>query len=151
MVFARNAESLHRKKNMRVQIKKLDFFDILRLCLSSKCPVCGKGKLFSPLLQVQTVGEIFFPLRQCERCSFVYKREPGYYSGILMPTLSILASMTGIFFAAIDYFVFRPEEIIDVVIAAGFGVAFGMLFFIRTSIAIFMSFDHALCPPGNSK
>lgn len=127
--------------------KQRDFFDILSLCFRSKCPICSKGRLFAPFFEINSLSEIFFPLKKCVLCQFIFKREPGYYSGALMPTLSILSAFTGLSFSAIYYLVYRPEEFNETILAGIIGALFGMILFMRASIMIFISIDHAISPP----
>ena len=134
---------------MKERCEQRDFFDILFLCLRSKCPICSKGSLFAPFFEINSLSEIFFPLKKCAQCQFIFKREPGYYSGALMPTLSILSAFTGLFFAGIYYLVYRPKEFNETIFAGIIGAFFGMILFMRTSIAIFISIDHAISPPKN--
>jgi uncharacterized protein (DUF983 family) len=124
-----------------------NFFDLLSLCLRSRCPVCGKGRLFVPYWKVNQIRDFFLPPLACNQCQFQYRREPGYYFGVLTPTLSILAVMSGIVCAGIAYFLFQIE-IPDVVLLSLLGLCGGVFVFFRTAIAVFIAFDHAIDPPS---
>ena len=124
------------------------FFDILILCLRSKCPVCVEGMLFSPIFEISSLGEIFLPLKCCPRCKFKFKREPGYYFGVLTPTLSILSLMSGVIFVIFYYLIFKPQDMNELLPALAVGMCFGMVALVRPSIAIFVSIDHSVCPPS---
>ncbi len=108
--------------------------------------MCGQGRLFARLDRIQRFTELFIPLEACTACSFRFSREPGYYFGVVTPVLPILALMTGVFFAGVAHFAFHRE--IDTVLSAGFvGVFIGFFLFFRTSIAVYVAFDHAVDPP----
>ena len=123
------------------------FFEILSLCLHSRCPVCKKGALFQPLSRLNSPVDFFLPLKNCDQCGFRFGREPGYYFGVLTPTLPILSLATGLVFVVGGYLLFHPEDPHDLIPMGALGVAIGFILFWRASIAIFMSFDHAIDPP----
>jgi uncharacterized protein (DUF983 family) len=126
--------------------KPASFFTILSRCLKSECPVCGEGRLFAHITRVESVGEIFFPLEKCAVCGFKFAREPGYYLGVLMPVLPILSLPMGAFFAAVSYFYLNLD--LDSVFAALIlGLIVGCLMCFRTSIALYVTFDHSIRPP----
>ncbi len=93
--------------------------------------------------------DVFFPLDSCSACRFRFAREPGYYSGVLMPVLPILALATGLFSAGIFYFFFQAtvEELLRIGVAGTFT---GLALFCRTAIAIFIALDHLIDPPRES-
>jgi len=123
------------------------YFDILTLCLRSRCPVCRQGDLFLPFSRARSFSELILPPKNCNQCGFQFNREPGYYVGVITPTLPILSLATGLVFVIVTYLFFRPEDPYDLAPIGGLGVAVGFILFWRTSIAIFISFDHAICPP----
>ena len=126
--------------------KNYDFFEKLSFCLHSKCPECGKGKLFNPIYKIEHLREFFFPVKDCSFCGFHFEREAGYYFGCVFPILPVLAIFPAVIFAAVSYFALKMEPG-EVAIAAVCGAMFGFLFFIRLAIAIYIAVDHAVCPP----
>jgi hypothetical protein len=129
--------------------RERSFFDLLSLCLRSRCPVCEKGRLFLPLPKVRSVAELCLPPKNCDHCGFCFRREPGYYFGVLTPALPILSLLTALVFVIGDYLIFRPEDPHDLLPVAAAGTLFGLVFNIRNAIAIYISFDHALDPPAS--
>lgn len=127
--------------------KGRSYFNILALCLRSRCPVCGRGRLFLPLYRVGSFSELILPPEKCDRCGFRFRREPGYYFGVITPTLPILSLATGLAFVIVDYLCLKPEDPRDLIPIGGLGAVAGLILFWRTSIAIFISFDHAIFPP----
>ena len=127
--------------------RKKTFFDILSLCLRSKCPVCSHGHLFAPLLRINSIPSFFYPRKKCDHCGFKFNREPGYYFGVIMPTLPILSLGVGLIFFGVSYFPLR-SEIREALWAGVLGVFIGLVSFFRTAVAIYMSIDHALDPPS---
>ena len=122
------------------------FFVILSRTLSSKCPACGRGRLFSKLSRPQRFADLFLPLKRCEACGFRFGRQPGYYFGVITPVLPILSLMMGATLAGVTYFGFHQEiEIVFTWGAAGVGI--GFLIFFRTAIAVYVALDHAIDPP----
>jgi uncharacterized protein (DUF983 family) len=126
------------------------FFAILSRCLRSRCPVCGRGRLFARIKQIKSVAEFFLPLQACDSCGFHFARQPGYYLGVITPLLPILALIAGVVFAGVAYFGFHQE--LEVVLGWGAtGAGIGFLLFFRTAIAIYMALDHAIDPPKGAK
>ena len=82
------------------------FLEILFLCLRSRCPVCGQGSLFTPITKIRTIRDLCLPPECCCHCQFLFRREPGYYFGVLTPVLPILSLLTGLIFVGV-YFFFR--------------------------------------------
>lgn len=122
------------------------FFVILSRSLSSKCPVCGQGRLFSKLSRLQQLSDLFLPLKQCEICSFRFGRQPGYYLGVVTPILPFLSLMTGAIFAGTTYFGFH-QDLETVLTWGAVGVGIGFLLLFRTAIAVYVALDHAIDPP----
>jgi len=125
--------------------RELTFFETLFRCLRSKCPVCGKGRLFSTLLGIQKLQDILLPVENCDTCGFHFAREPGYYYGATTPLLQILALGTGALFAGVAYFLFHAD-LNTVLIFLGVGVGFGLVFLFRTAVALFIAIDHSIHP-----
>lgn len=126
--------------------ESISFFVILYRVLSSKCPVCGKGRLFAKFYKLQRFSELLLPLKTCDACSFGFARQPGYYFGVVTPVLPLLALTVGFFFAGIAYFAFHQER--DAVLTwGGVGVATGLLLFFRTAIGVYIALDHTIDPP----
>lgn len=122
------------------------FGEIFSLCLHSKCPVCGRGRLFSKMTSLRGARDLFLPLEHCEVCHFRFGRQPGYYLGVITPILPILALVTGAIFSGITYFGFHQE--IETVLAWGaVGVGIGFAGFFRTAVAVYVAIDHAIDPP----
>jgi uncharacterized protein (DUF983 family) len=122
------------------------FFVILSRTLSSRCPVCGQGRLFSKLSRLQRFTDFFLPLDHCENCHFRFGRQPGYYFGVVTPILPMLALVMGVFFVAVAYFGFQPK--LEIVLTWGaVGVGVGFFLFFRTAVAIYVALDHAIDPP----
>jgi len=131
-------------------MKNRSFFDLLFLCLQSKCPVCAEGKLFARFWSFKSDGPIFLPLEYCSVCGFKFNREPGYLSGCFFPILPIIALFVAALFAATAYFILKldPDEI---VVATLLGAVVGFIIFFRTAIAIFIAIDHAIHPTENKE
>lgn len=136
----------HQRTDQITMNEGVSFFIILSRCLSSKCPVCGRGRLFAKFYLVQGFNEVFIPLKECRICGFRFGRQPGYYFGVVTPTLPILALMMGAIFAGVTYFGFH-QEIDSVLLWGGVGVAIGFFLFFRTAIAVYIALDHAIDPP----
>ena len=89
------------------------------------------------------------PAENCNVCGFKFAREPGYYFGVLTPTLSLLSLGVGALFALSALFLVGLH--IPTVLAAGaVGIGIGTIGFFRTAIAIFISFDHLVDPPSQA-
>jgi len=123
------------------------FFEILSLCLRSRCPVCAKGHLFRPFHQIGSLANLCMPPDKCDCCGFRFRREPGYYFGVLTPVLPMLSLATGLVFVIASYLWGRPTNATELLPAGAIGTAIGFVFCFRPAIAIFISFDHAIDPP----
>src|SRR6266705_2939824 len=55
-------------------------FLLLKRGLRQRCPVCGRGCVFSGW---------FKTYERCPVCNFAYEREPGYYSGAMAVNLVV--------------------------------------------------------------
>ena len=125
------------------------FLEVLRRTVRSKCPVCGIGALFVPYFQARSLTQFFMPALKCNKCSFKFGREPGYYFGILTPTLSFLALGIGVVFALTALLVVG-RDLSAILLSGGVGVALGVVFCFRTAIAVYISIDHAIDPPKST-
>jgi uncharacterized protein (DUF983 family) len=123
-----------------------NFIEHLSLCFRSLCPVCGKGNLFVPYLKVKQFRDLFLPPAFCAHCQFQFRREPGYYFGVLTPSLSVLSILAGMICGGFAYFILHLE-IPDVVLASLYGLLAGVFVFFRMSIAFFIALDHSIDPP----
>jgi uncharacterized protein (DUF983 family) len=122
------------------------FADLLFLCLRSRCPVCERGRLFTPLARCRSARALCLPPVRCEVCGFQFGREPGYYFGVLTPVLPILALGTGVFFAGVAFLLFHCDPA-DALLWGAAGLLFGLAFFMRAAIGVFVAIDHAIDPP----
>ena len=127
-----------------------DFFRNLSLCLRSRCPVCEKGRLFNSLIGIESLTEIFLPVKECSVCKFHFEREPGYYFGCVFPILPILSLGPAILFPAICYFYFNMD-LNSVAVSSVLGALFGFVVFFRLSVAIYIAIDHSISPPKKLK
>lgn len=122
--------------------------EVFSRCLRSRCPVCGRGRLFAEITHLPSVRYLFVPLERCDACAFRFGRQPGYYFGVVTPILPILALATGGVFAGVAYF--GLEQDLQSVLAWGAaGIAAGFFLFFRTAIAVYVALDHAIDPPKN--
>lgn len=123
------------------------FFDVLLLCLRSTCPVCAQGRLYKPFLRVRGSSDFFLPVERCAGCGFRFRREPGYYFGVVTPVLPILAVGNAIGFALGAYLVRGPDR--DAILsAASIGLLSGLILLFRSAVAIYIAIDHSIDPPG---
>src|SRR5437016_14375117 len=53
---------------------------LLKRGLRQRCPVCGRGKIFSGWIKTY---------ERCSVCNFAFEREPGYYSGAMAVNLVV--------------------------------------------------------------
>ncbi len=54
--------------------------NLFKRVLQNKCPNCGEGKVFK-----KSTGIIRMPImfEKCEKCTYKFDREPGYFLGAL--------------------------------------------------------------------
>lgn len=110
-----------------------------------RCPVCGKSRIFLPLLRTRTLRDWFTPLDGCPRCGYPYEREPGYF---LVSTWVInygAGSILGIVIYAILE-TFYHLDITVLLVAVLTPIVLFNLLFARHSKALFIAVDH-LCDP----
>lgn len=127
-------------------MQRATFGEIFFRCLRSKCPVCGRGKLFEKITNLSQMRDLFLPLTSCTVCFFRFGRQPGYYFGVVTPILPLLSLAVGLVFAGTAHFGFH-RELESVLTWGGVGLGIGILLFFRTSIAIYVALDHAIDPP----
>ena len=128
----------------------VSFPTLLSRTLRSRCPACGQGRLFCPFLRAEKIADLFFPAGPCDVCAFRFKRQPGYYFGVITPILPILSLLSGGGFAGMAYFGFH-RDLDNILFWGGVGVVSGFLLFFRTAIAVYISLDHAVDPPGSDE
>lgn len=103
--------------------------------LRQRCPVCGKGKIFSGF---------FKTYERCPACHFIYEREPGYYSGAV--AINLIVSELLIAVIAIPL---AASQTIPLVYLIILGVTLPVLlpiFFYRPTKSLWMALDHLLHP-----
>ena len=103
--------------------------------LRQRCPVCGKGKIFSGVIKTH---------ERCQACQFVYEREPGYYTGAIAVNLVV----TELLIAVIAVPLAASETVsIPVMIVLGLVLCILMpLLFYRPTKSLWMSIDHFIHP-----
>ncbi len=115
-------------------------FLLLRRGLRQRCPVCGRGKVFSGW---------FKTYERCPFCNFAYEREPGYYSGAMAVNLVV----SELLIAAIAI-PLAASQSVSVVILIALGVTLPFLLpllFYRPTKCLWMSLDHFLHPVNSEK
>src|SRR5215471_16966944 len=85
---------------------------LLRRGLRQRCPVCGRGKVFSGW---------FKTYERCPVCNFAYEREPGYYTGAM--AFNLVVSELLIAAIAIPLAVIQSVPLV-ILIALGVTLAF---------------------------
>lgn len=100
-----------------------------------------------PLRKIRSFAHLFIPPGHCGYCGFRFRRESGYYFGVLTPLLPIFALATGLVFIASYYLWARPVHALDLLWPGIVGTVVGFIVFLRPTLAIFISIDHAIDPP----
>jgi uncharacterized protein (DUF983 family) len=110
-------------------------FLLLRRGLRQRCPVCGRGKIFSGW---------FKTYERCPVCNFAYEREPGYYSGAMAVNLVV----SELLIVAIAVPLAASQSVsMTVLIALGVTLPFLLpLLFYRPTKSLWMSLDHFIHP-----
>ena len=110
-------------------------FLLLRRGLRQRCPVCGRGKIFSGW---------FKTYERCPVCNFAYEREPGYYTGAMAVNLVV----SELLIAAIAIPLAASQSVsLPVLIALGATMPILLpLLFYRPTKSLWMSFDHFIHP-----
>jgi uncharacterized protein (DUF983 family) len=103
--------------------------------LRLRCPVCGKGKIFSGF---------FKTYERCPNCHFRYEREEGYYTG----AVAINLILTEFVLAAVALPVAASQAVsLPVMIALGVTLPILLpLLFYRLTKSLWMSLDHFIHP-----
>ncbi|SRR5258708_40027171 len=116
----------------------------LRRGLLLRCPVCGKGKLFS---------HGFTMYKECPVCHFVYEREEGYFSGAMAVNLVISELLIAAVTVPIAVWVgMNPTIPILPLFLVGLPMPFLLPFlFYRHSRGFWMSGDLKWHPPSPSE
>lgn len=105
--------------------------------LRQRCPVCGKGKIFSGIFKTD---------ERCSNCQFIYEREPGYYTGAIAVNLVI----TELLIAVIAVPLAASETVsIPAMVVLGLVLCILMpLLLYRPTKSLWMSIDHFIHPVG---
>jgi uncharacterized protein (DUF983 family) len=113
---------------------------LLKRGLRQRCPVCGRGKVFSGW---------FKTYERCPVCNFAYEREPGYYSGAM--AVNLVVSELLIVVIAIPLAISQSVSLV-ILIALGVTLPFLLpLLFYRPTKCLWMSLDHFLHPVNSEK
>lgn len=115
------------------------FLLLMRRGLRQRCPVCGRGKIFSG---------IFKTYERCPVCGFVFEREPGYYTGAMAVNLvvtELLIVIIGVPLAASQAV---PVTIL-IILGCTIPILLPLLFY-RPTKSLWMSFDHFIHPTDNN-
>lgn len=110
-------------------------FLLLRRGLRQRCPVCGRGKIFSGW---------FKTYERCPVCGFVFEREPGYYTGAIAINLVV----SELLIAAIAVPLAASQSVsVTTLIVLGATLPFLIpLLFYRPTKSLWMSIDHIVHP-----
>ena len=95
-----------------------------------KCPMCGKGKLFSGLLRME---------KTCEHCEFRFERDPGYFLGSTYINYGLTTLLTTWTYIVL-HFVLEVGRGWLIPGLATFCVIFPVVFF-RYARSLWLSFD----------
>ena len=102
-----------------------------------RCPMCGRGRLFSGLVRMET---------ECDCCQFTFERGPGYFLGSTYINYGITTLLT-----TWTYVVFHFGLAVDkrwlIPGLAAFCVIFPVVFF-RYARSLWLAFDCFLDPTG---
>lgn len=111
------------------------FTTLLVRGLLLRCPVCGKGKLFSGLLKMN---------KQCPHCHFTFEREEGYFTSSMAINLVISELLVTAF--ALPLAANPSVPILPVLlIGAPLALLLPVLFFPH-SRSLWLAIDHYLHP-----
>jgi uncharacterized protein (DUF983 family) len=110
-------------------------FMLLKRGLRQRCPVCGRGKIFSGWIKTY---------ERCSVCNFVFEREPGYYSGAMAVNLVV----SELLIAAIAVPLAATQSVsVTILIALGVTLPFLLpILFYRPTKSLWMSVDHFFHP-----
>jgi uncharacterized protein (DUF983 family) len=110
-------------------------FMLLKRGLRQRCPVCGRGKIFSSWIKTY---------ERCSVCNFAFEREPGYYSGAMAVNLVV----SELLIAAIAVPLAASQSVsVTTLIALGVTLPFLLpVLFYRPTKSLWMSVDHFFHP-----
>lgn len=110
-------------------------FMLLKRGLRQRCPVCGRGKIFSGWIKTY---------ERCAFCNFAFEREPGYYSGAMAVNLVV----SELLIAAIAVPLAASQSVpVTILIALGITLPFLLpILFYRPTKSLWMSVDHFFHP-----
>lgn len=110
-------------------------FMLLKRGLRQRCPVCGRGKIFSGWIKTY---------ERCSVCNFAFEREPGYYSGAMAVNLVV----SELLIAAIAVPLAASQSVsVTTLIALGVTLPFFLpVLFYRPTKSLWMSVDHFFHP-----
>lgn len=108
---------------------------LLKRGLRQRCPVCGRGKIFSG---------IFKTYERCPVCGFVYERESGYYTGAI--AVNLVVSELLIVIIAVPLAASQAVPVTTLIILGCTLPILLPLIFYRPTKALWMSLDHFIHP-----
>lgn len=110
-------------------------FMLLKRGVRQRCPVCGRGKIFSGWIKTY---------ERCSACNFAFEREPGYYSGAMAVNLVV----SELLIAAIAVPLAASQSVsVTTLIALGVTLPFLLpVLFYRPTKSLWMSVDHFFHP-----
>ena len=108
---------------------------LLKRGLRQRCPVCGRGKIFSG---------IFKTYERCPACGFAFEREPGYYTGAM--AVNLVVSELLIVIIAVPLAASQAVPVITLIILGCTIPILLPLLFYRPTKSLWMSFDHFIHP-----
>ena len=114
------------------------FLLLMRRGLRQRCPVCGRGKIFSG---------IFKTYERCPACGFVFEREPGYYTGAM--AVNLVVSELLIVIIAVPLAASQAVPVTTLIILGCTIPILLPLLFYRPTKSLWMSFDHFIHPADN--
>lgn len=106
------------------------FLKLVGRALRLRCPVCGKGKLFSG---------IFFVPEKCRDCGAPFAREPGFFLGSIYINYGLTALIAAVVYPILMFNKVVPEPYLTIG-SLSFVVLFPLLFF-RHSRSLWIGFD----------
>ena len=114
------------------------FLLLIRRGLRQRCPVCGRGKIFSG---------IFKTYERCPACGFAFEREPGYYTGAM--AVNLVVSELLIVIIAVPLAASQSVPVSTLIILGCTIPILLPLIFYRPTKSLWMSFDHFIHPANN--
>jgi uncharacterized protein (DUF983 family) len=124
-----------------VDLRKLASFEMVKFStllkrgLLLRCPVCGRGKLFSG---------IFTMNKQCSYCHFTFEREEGYFSSAMAINLVVSELLVTAFALPL-----AADQSIPVTLILLVGIPMALilpLLFFSHSRSLWLTMDHYLHP-----